>query len=141
MIRPSLAQAGRRLLREKFARADMGISGAKFAVAKTGTIVLVVQRGQRSPDDDVPAPSTSPSWAWRKVLPRFPRSAGVFETARTGSDGTNAVGVHLAHHRPAPARRDGWTGRVSLVLLGNGRSRVLATPFRESCSASAAARV
>ena len=36
----SLAQTGRRLLREKFATADLGISGANFAVAETGTIAL-----------------------------------------------------------------------------------------------------
>src|SRR6516165_6596913 len=41
----ALAQAGRRLLRKKFAAADMGISGANFAVAETGTIVLITNEG------------------------------------------------------------------------------------------------
>src|SRR5437764_8595886 len=41
----ALAQTGRRLLRDKFARADMGITGANFAVAETGTIVLVSNEG------------------------------------------------------------------------------------------------
>src|SRR3984885_7192877 len=36
-----LALTGRRLLREKFAAADLGITGANFAVAETGTIALV----------------------------------------------------------------------------------------------------
>src|SRR5437763_15010634 len=36
-----LAQAGRRLMRDKFYRADLGITGANFVVAETGTIVLV----------------------------------------------------------------------------------------------------
>src|SRR4029077_19640514 len=40
-----LAQTGRRLLRENFRIADMGISGANFAVAETGTIVLVTNEG------------------------------------------------------------------------------------------------
>src|SRR5437764_7656023 len=35
----SLAKTGRRLLRAKFAKADLGISGVNFAVAETGTIV------------------------------------------------------------------------------------------------------
>src|SRR6266851_10409174 len=42
---PSLAKAGRRLLREKFRSADLGITGANFAVAETGTIVLVTNEG------------------------------------------------------------------------------------------------
>src|SRR5205807_8786926 len=37
----TLALTGRRLLREKFKQADMGITGANFAVAETGTIVLI----------------------------------------------------------------------------------------------------
>src|SRR5947199_9050147 len=35
-----LARAGRRLLRAEFARADLGLTGANFAVAETGTVVL-----------------------------------------------------------------------------------------------------
>src|SRR5437763_5972916 len=35
-----LARVGRRLLRDKFAAADLGLTGANFAVAETGTIVL-----------------------------------------------------------------------------------------------------
>src|SRR6185369_1765144 len=41
----SLALAGREMLREKFAAADMGITGANFAVAETGTVVLVTNEG------------------------------------------------------------------------------------------------
>src|SRR5207244_2862399 len=41
----SLALAGRRVLREKFRAADLGITGANFAVAETGTIVLVTNEG------------------------------------------------------------------------------------------------
>src|SRR2546427_7372385 len=35
----------RKRLREKFLTADMGITGANFAVAETGTIVLVSNEG------------------------------------------------------------------------------------------------
>ncbi|HMC67488.1 MAG TPA: LUD domain-containing protein, partial [Gemmataceae bacterium] len=41
----SLAMVGRRLLRDKFYHADLGISGANFAVAETGTIVLITNEG------------------------------------------------------------------------------------------------
>ena len=41
----TLALTGRRLLREKFNKADMGITGANFAVAETGTIVLITNEG------------------------------------------------------------------------------------------------
>ena len=41
----TLALTGRRVLREKFRRADLGISGANFAVAETGTVVLITNEG------------------------------------------------------------------------------------------------
>lgn len=40
-----LVKVARRELRQKFAEADMGISGANFAVAETGTIGLVTNEG------------------------------------------------------------------------------------------------
>jgi L-lactate dehydrogenase complex protein LldF len=40
-----LTAAARALLREKFLQADMGITGANFAVADTGTVVLVTNEG------------------------------------------------------------------------------------------------
>src|SRR5262249_10921629 len=41
----TLALSGRRVLREKFRAADLGITGANFAVAETGTVVLVTNEG------------------------------------------------------------------------------------------------
>src|SRR6185436_9939151 len=40
-----LAKVGRRLLRDKFYHADLGITGGNFAIAETGTVVLVTNEG------------------------------------------------------------------------------------------------
>src|SRR6266849_6419906 len=40
-----LAMTGREILRSQFRAADLGITGANFAVAETGTIVLVTNEG------------------------------------------------------------------------------------------------
>src|SRR4029434_7060060 len=40
-----LTAVARKELRQKFLEADMGISGANFAVAETGTVVLVTNEG------------------------------------------------------------------------------------------------
>ena len=40
-----LIGTGRRILREKFFEADIGISGVNFAVAETGTLCLVENEG------------------------------------------------------------------------------------------------
>src|SRR5205807_10372115 len=43
--REALAGFARRALRQKFAEAEVGISGANFAIAETGSIVLVTNEG------------------------------------------------------------------------------------------------
>jgi L-lactate dehydrogenase complex protein LldF len=45
--REVLAGFARRELRQKFAAADVGISGVNFAIAETGSIVLVTNEGMR----------------------------------------------------------------------------------------------
>ena len=46
-----LTMIARRTLRKKYCAADMGISGANFAVAETGMISLTTNEGQRPPLD------------------------------------------------------------------------------------------
>src|SRR5438046_9866615 len=41
----ALALTGRRVLRAKFRQSDLGITGANFAVAETGTVVLITNEG------------------------------------------------------------------------------------------------
>src|SRR4029078_1841326 len=50
----ALARLARRKLREKFAQAELGITGANFAVAKTGTIVLISNEGNARLTTTVP---------------------------------------------------------------------------------------
>lgn len=127
----ALAQAGRRLLREKFARADMGISGVNFAVAETGTIVLISNEGNARLTTTCPRVHVA-LMGIEKVLPRWidlPVFLKLLARAATGQ--TLSVYTTLI---TGPRRPDDTDGpeEFHLVLLDNGRSRVLATPFRES---------
>src|SRR5690606_38454014 len=42
---PTLTAVARRVLREKFLRTEIGVSGANFVVAESGTLVLVTNEG------------------------------------------------------------------------------------------------
>ena len=137
---PSLAQAGRRLLREKFARADMGITGANFAVAETGTIVLVSNEGNARLTTTCPRVHVA-LMGIEKVIPRLDRPAGVPETAGAGGDGTNAVRLHHPDHAGRAAAAS-WTGRRSSIWCcwtTAGRACWRRRSAR-ACSASAAGR-
>jgi L-lactate dehydrogenase complex protein LldF len=127
----SLAKLGRKLLREKFAQADMGISGANFAVADTGTIVLISNEGNARLTTTCPRVHVA-LMGMEKVVPRWtdlPAFLKLLARAATGQ--TLSVYTTMISGPRRPGEQDG-PEEFHLVLLDNGRSRVLATPFRES---------
>jgi L-lactate dehydrogenase complex protein LldF len=126
-----LAQTGRRLLRDKFAGADMGISGVNFAVAQTGTLVLISNEGNARLTTTCPRVHVA-LMGIEKVIPQLadlPVFLKLLARAATGQ--TLSVYTTMITGPRRPGERDG-PQELHLVLLDNGRSRVLATPFRES---------
>jgi L-lactate dehydrogenase complex protein LldF len=127
----SLALAGRRVLREKFYRADLGITGVNFAVAETGTLVLITNEGNGRLTTTCPRVHVA-LMGMEKVIPRF-RDLPVFLKllARGATGQTLSVYTTVLTGPRRPGEIDG-PEEFHLVILDNGRSRVLATPFRES---------
>src|SRR4051794_4658896 len=126
-----LALTGRRLLRDKFFHADLGITGANFAVAETGTVVLVTNEGNGRLTTTCPRVHVA-LMGIEKVLPRLadlPVFLKLLARAATGQ--TLSVYTTLITGPRRPGELDG-PDEFHLVILDNGRSRVLATPFRES---------
>lgn len=127
----TLAAIGRRLLREKFLQADMGISGANFAVAETGSIVLISNEGNARLTTTCPRVHVAVVGI-EKVIPRWqdlPVFLKILARAATGQSLSIYTSVITGPRKVG--EKDG-PEEFHLVLLDNGRSRVLATPFRES---------
>jgi L-lactate dehydrogenase complex protein LldF len=129
--REALAAFARRKLRRHFAEAEIGITGANFAVAETGTIVLVSNEGNARLATSLP-PVLIAVMGIEKVIPRLadlPPLLKVLARAATGqklSVYTSFVtGTRQADELDGPRE-------LHLVILDNGRSRVLAGPLRES---------
>lgn len=127
----SLAMVGRRVLREKFRRADLGITGANFAVAETGTVVLVTNEGNGRITTTAPRVHVA-IMGIEKVIPRF-RDLPVFLKllARAATGQTLSVYTTMITGPRKTGELDG-PDEFHLVLLDNGRTNILATPFRES---------
>jgi L-lactate dehydrogenase complex protein LldF len=128
---PALALTGRRILRERFRRADLGITGANFAVAETGTIVLVTNEGNGRLTTTCPRVQIA-LVGMEKVIPRLadlPVFLKLLARAATGQ--MLSVYTTLLTGPRRPGEMDG-PEEFHLVLLDNGRSRILASPFRES---------
>jgi L-lactate dehydrogenase complex protein LldF len=127
----SLAMVGRRVLREKFRQADLGISGANFAVAETGTIVLVTNEGNGRLTTTCPRVHVA-IMGIEKVIPRFADLPVFVKLLARGATGqTLSVYTTIITGPRRTGEIDG-PDEFHLVLLDNGRSKVLATPFRES---------
>jgi L-lactate dehydrogenase complex protein LldF len=127
----TLALTGRRVLREKFRRSDLGITGANFAVAETGTVVLITNEGNGRLTTTCPRVHVA-LMGMEKVIPRLadlPVFLKLLARAATGQ--TLSVYTTILTGPRRPGDLDG-PEEFHLVLLDNGRSKVLATPFRES---------
>lgn len=128
---PALTQVARRELRQAFLTADAGISGVNFAVAETGTLVLVTNEGNGRLVTSLPRlhialmglEKVVPTWEDLAVLlPLLTRSA-------TGQLLTSYVTCITGPRRPGEA--DG-PEELHLILIDNGRTRVLENEYREA---------
>ena len=121
-----LTKFAREKLRSEFLNADMGVSGANFAVAETGTIVIVENEGNARLATTVPRIHVA-LVGIEKLIPRF-EDLSLFLTvlARSATGQKSSTYVSFIS---GPKRRTDLDGpeEFHLVLLDNGRSGILAS--------------
>ncbi len=126
-----LTAIARQVLRQKFAKAEMGVSGGNFLVAETGTVVLVENEGNIRFCTTAPRVHVALVGV-EKLIPRF-ADLGVFLRLL----GRSATGQKLTTYTsfltgPRRAGEDG-PDQMHVVLVDNGRIETLAEPkMRES---------
>jgi L-lactate dehydrogenase complex protein LldF len=127
-----LARVARNVLRRRFLDADMGFSGVNFAVAETGTLVIVENEGNIRFSTSAPRIHVA-LMGIEKVIPRFEDIATflrLLPRSATGQRLTSYVSFLQGPRRPD---EDDGPEELHLVLLDNGRTRILADPdARES---------
>jgi L-lactate dehydrogenase complex protein LldF len=126
-----MAQFARGLLREKFFHAEMGISGGNFLVAETGTLVIISNEGNARLTTSVPRIHVA-LVGIEKLIPRLadlPIFLKVLARAATGQKMSIYSSMITGPRRPGET--DG-PEEFHLVLLDNGRSKILGGPMRES---------
>jgi L-lactate dehydrogenase complex protein LldF len=118
-----LTAAARRALRGDFAAADAGISGVNFAVAETGTLVLIENEGNGRLSTTLPPLHIAVTGIEKVVekLEDVPPLLSLLPRSATGQPITTYVNM-ISSPRKA-GEKDGPRA-VHLVLLDNGRSRV-----------------
>ncbi|MCA1729722.1 MAG: iron-sulfur cluster-binding protein [Actinobacteria bacterium] len=126
-----LAAFARKRLREKFLAADIGITGANFGVAETGTVVTVTNEGNGRLVTSVP-PVHVAVMGIEKVIPRFEDLSVFLQLlARSATGQKLSVYTNFVTGPRGEGELDG-AEEFHLILLDNGRSQLLGTEFEEA---------
>jgi L-lactate dehydrogenase complex protein LldF len=125
-----LTRIARAELRDRFLQADMGISGANFAVAETGTLVLVTNEGNGRMVTSLPRVHVA-IMGIEKVIPSM-TDLMVFLAILARSATGQKLSVYTTLVRPRPAGELEGPDEFHLVLLDNGRIQQVAGPLREA---------
>jgi L-lactate dehydrogenase complex protein LldF len=117
----ALTEAARGHLRERFLAAQAGLTGVNFAVAETGGVVVCTNEGNADMGTSLP-PIHIACMGVEKLLPRL-EHLGVFTRLLARSATGQPVTTYTSHfHGPMPG------GELHIVVVDNGRSRLLADP-------------
>ncbi|MFN8498975.1 MAG: LutB/LldF family L-lactate oxidation iron-sulfur protein [Anaerolineae bacterium] len=119
-----LTQIAHERLREEFLSADMGISGANFIVAETGTIVVVSNEGNARMCTTLP-PLHVAVVGIDKVVPDMQSLAVLLKLLARSATGQKMSCYTSFIAGPRRAADEGGPQEFHLVLLDNGRTRVL----------------
>jgi L-lactate dehydrogenase complex protein LldF len=127
----ALGTYARKWLREKFLAADIGITGANFGVAETGTIATITNEGNARLVTSVP-PVHVVVMGIEKMIPSFTDlSVFVQLLGRSGTGQKLTVYTNFITGPRGEGELDG-AKEFHLILMDNGRSRLLGTEFEEA---------
>jgi L-lactate dehydrogenase complex protein LldF len=120
-----IAALARRVLRERFASAGIGITGVNFAVAETGTLVLIENEGNIRMTTSLP-PVHIAVMGIEKLVPRLTDLEPFMRLLPRSASGQKASSyVSLL---TGVKSNDEGPEELHVVILDNGRTEMLADP-------------
>jgi L-lactate dehydrogenase complex protein LldF len=125
-----LTKIARRALREKFLRADAGISGANFAGADSGSLVIFTNEGNGRMVTHLP-PLHIAVITVEKMIPSLadlPSFIRLLPRSATGQSLSSYVQIITGTRRVGEAA---GARELHIVLVDNGRFSVLEGPYRD----------
>ncbi len=128
--RRDILTEARGLLREKFLAADVGITGANFLVAETGSSVIVTNEGNGDLTQTLPRVHVVLTGI-EKVVPTLEDTTSLLRLlARSATGQDFSVYTTFSTGARRPADLDG-PQEYHVVLLDNGRSSMIGTEFQD----------
>jgi L-lactate dehydrogenase complex protein LldF len=128
---PELTAAARKVLRQTFLEAEIGISGVNFGVAETGGIVLVTNEGNGRMCTTLPSVHIA-LMGIERLVPTLDDLALMLNLLPRSATGQKlSVYTSLIHTPRQSGESDGPRQR-HLILLDNGRRAMRFSPFSEA---------
>ena len=127
---PTMVEEARQVLRQKYLTADVGITGANFLVAETGTSIIVTNEGNGDLTQILPKVHIVIA-SIEKIVPTLEDTTTILRVlarSATGQDFSNYTTFSTGPRREGDP--DG-PGEYHVVILDNGRSNVLGTEFQD----------
>ena len=127
---PELVNEAREVLRSRYFEADVGITGANFLVAETGSNIIVTNEGNGDLSCTLPKVHIVTA-SIDKVVPTLEDATALLRLLARSATGQEITSYTTFSSGPArPGDLDG-PEEYHVVLVDNGRSDMLAGRFRE----------
>ncbi|HLJ43142.1 MAG TPA: LutB/LldF family L-lactate oxidation iron-sulfur protein [Candidatus Binataceae bacterium] len=123
----ALTALARERLREVFLAAEMGVTGVNFAIAETGTLVLVENEGNGRMSSTLPEVLVA-VMGIEKVIPSMADLSHFLEVLARTATGQKLTTYTNFISGPRRAGEADGPREVHVVMLDNGRSAMLADP-------------
>jgi L-lactate dehydrogenase complex protein LldF len=127
---PAMAREARGVLRQHFLSAEMGITGANFLIAESGTAALVTNEGNGRMVTTLPKVHVVITGI-EKIVPTLQDFATLMRLLpRSATGQTISNYVSLLTGSKQPGDRDGPEKTV-FILVDNGRAALLGSPYQD----------
>ncbi len=127
---PAMTREARAVLRQHFLSADMGISGANFLIAETGTAALVTNEGNGRMVTTLPKVHVVITGI-EKIVPTLADFATLMRLLpRSATGQTISNYVSLLTGTKQPGEQDGPEKTV-FILVDNGRANLLGSAYQD----------
>jgi L-lactate dehydrogenase complex protein LldF len=128
---PTMTQAARRVLRQRFLQADMGISGVNFGVAESGAVVLVTNEGNGRLTTTTPRIHVA-IMGIERVVETLDDLGTLLQVLARSATGQKLSVYTTIISGPARAAEPDGPDEFHLILLDNGRSDILGGAYAEA---------
>ena len=125
-----LNKIARRLLREEFLAAELGISGCNFAVAESGAITLVTNEGNARLTTTAPRIHVV-LMGMERIVPTFEDLGVMLQILARSATGQKLSVYTTMITGPRRSEEEDGPEELHVVVLDNGRSRVLGSELAE----------